>query len=493
MRPLRTFKVEPSLPEELAGLIELAHNLRWTWRGEIREVFRRLDPKLWEATTHNPVAMLGQIDQARLDRASRDPGFIAQYRRVHAELEEYLGKASWWDENYGRSERPRVAYFCAEFGLTECIPNYSGGLGVLAGDHLKSASELGVPLVGVGLLYQKGYFRQRLNADGWQLELFPRNDFYNLPVALVRKGDASGQASGGEEPLTVEVEFPGRAVKVQVWVAHIGRVNLYLLDTNVPENSPEDRQITDQLYGGDQETRIRQEMILGIGGVRALAAMGIRPEAFHMNEGHSAFLGLERIRMLVAEENVSFEAAREAVSASNVFTTHTPVPAGNDAFEPWLVERYFLPYWEKLGLTPEQFLALGRQNGSNGDEPMNLTVLALRLSNRRNGVSRLHEEVSRKLWAGVWPSLPVDEVPIGHVTNGIHTGSWISFDQAGLYDRYLGPDWQEQPADTRIWEAVDQIPDTEVWRTHERRRERLVAFARRRLRDQLTRREWTSG
>jgi len=491
MRPLRTFKVESSLPEELTGLVDLAHNLRWAWRGEIREVFRRLDVRLWETTGHNPVAMLGQLDQERLDRATHDAGFMSQFRRVHAELQEYLTKSSWWDERYGPRERPCVAYFCAEFGLTECIPNYSGGLGVLAGDHLKSASELGVPLVGVGLLYQKGYFRQRLNADGWQLELFPHNDFYNLPVEFLRRRDAAGGAgeaqADGDRPLTVPVEFPGRTVQVQVWVAHVGRVDLYLLDTNVPENSPEDRQITAQLYGGDQETRIRQEMVLGIGGVRALAAMGIRPAAFHMNEGHSAFLSLERVRALMAEAGTGFEAAREAVAASNVFTTHTPVPAGNDAFEPWLIEKYFAGFWETLGLSREAFLALGRQNGADEDEPMNLTVLALRLSHRRNAVSALHEEVSRKLWAGVWPSLPVDEVPIAHVTNGVHTGSWISYDLAGLYDRYLGPDWQEQPADRHVWEGVDQIPDTELWRTHERRRERLVAFARRRLGEQLTR------
>ena len=261
MRPLRTFKVESSLPPELAGLSELAHNLRWSWRGEIREVFRRLDPALWEGCGHNPVAMLGRLDQGRLDRACRDAGFMAQFRRVHAELNEYLTKDSWWDRTHGRSDEPAIVYFCAEFGLTECIPNYSGGLGVLAGDHLKSASELGLPLIGMGLLYQKGYFRQRLNADGWQLDLFPHNDFYNLPVRIVRgpKGDTSGDG----EALKIDVDFPGRAVKAQIWVAHVGRIKLYLLDANVPENSPEDRQITGQLYGGDQEMRIRQEIIDG--------------------------------------------------------------------------------------------------------------------------------------------------------------------------------------------------------------------------------------
>ncbi len=476
MRPLRTYKVEPSLPESLAGLTDLAYNLRWSWRGEVREIFLRLDRDLWEATGHNPVAMLGQIDQRRLTRVGNDPGFLAQVRRAQAELAEYLDKGGWFERTHGRSERPTIAYFCAEFGLTECIPIYSGGLGVLAGDLLKSASELGLPMVGVGMLYQQGYFRQRLNADGWQLELVPRNDFHNMPVRAVMDGS---------EQVTVEVVMPNGPVKVRVWVVQVGRVKLYLLDTNVPENSPDGRQITSQLYGGDHEMRIRQEIILGIGGVRALAAMGITPSVFHMNDGHPAFLALERIRVLMAERKVSFQAAREAVMASNVFTTHTPVPAGNDAFEVWLFDRYFGQYWEEIGLQRDQFLALGRQNGSNDDEPVSLTVLALRLSSCRNGVSRLHGQVSRKLWAGVWPDLPADEVPITHVTNGIHTGSWISHDQAGLYDRYLGPEWQEQPTEASVWETVDQIPDTELWRTHERRRERLVAFARRRLREQL--------
>jgi starch phosphorylase len=479
MRPLRTYKVEPSLPPELKCLDFLAHNLRWAWRGEIREIFQRLDQRLWESAGHNPVAMLGQIDQDRLVALSKDSGFTAQMRRVNEEMKEYLAKPGWWSDNHGAASAPLVAYFCAEFGLTECIPIYSGGLGVLAGDHLKSASELAVPLVGVGLLYQQGYFRQRLNADGWQLELFPRNDFHNMPVTQVVK---DGQ------PVTVEVDFPGRKVKVRVWVIHVGRIELYLLDTNVPENSPEDRQVTAQLYGGDQEMRIRQEVTLGIGGVRALSALGIEPEVFHMNEGHSAFLGLERIRMLMVNQKVPFDVAREAVAASSVFTTHTPVPAGNDAFEPWLVERYFSGYWGQLGLSREAFLGLGRQDVHNNDEPMSLTVLAMRLSGHRNGVSKLHGDVSRKLWSNVWPALPVDEVPIDHITNGIHTATWISHDLTALFDRYLGPEWQEQCADLKIWEGVDQIPDTELWRTHERRRERLVAFSRRRLREEYQRR-----
>ena len=480
MRPLRTFTVEPSLPDVLMPLLEIAHNLWWSWHGDAQDLFRRLDPQAWEDCYHNPVAMLGRIDQARLTEMAKDDGFLTHLQRVGEDLAEYLARPGWWTKTFGGDRTVQVAYFCAEFGITECVPIYSGGLGVLAGDHLKSASDIDVPLVAVGLLYQQGYFRQRLNADGWQLELFPRNDFHNMPVQLVR-GD-------NNQPVTIGVEMLGRVAKAQIWRLQVGRVSLLLLDTNVPENSPEDRHITSQLYGGDQEMRIRQEILLGIGGVRAIKALGLSPKAFHMNEGHSAFLSLERSRVLMAEQGVSFDEAREAVTASNIFTTHTPVPAGNDAFEPWLIDKYFSQYWGQLGLTREQFLALGRQEPANKDEPMNLTVLSLRFSSGRNGVSKLHGQVSRKLWAGVWAGVPVSEVPIQAVRNGVHIRSWISHDMATLYDRYLGPRWHEIPMDATVQKAVDQIPDMELWRTHERRRERLVAFARRRLREQLAKR-----
>ncbi|MCE5280028.1 MAG: alpha-glucan family phosphorylase [Planctomycetaceae bacterium] len=475
MRPLRTFKIEPSLPEPLRPLVEIAYNLRWAWIGDARDVFRRLDPQGWEKSYHNPVAMLGHIDQSRLDEMAQDEGFLAHVDRVYKDLQNYLSRPGWWPKTYGLPDQPQVAYFCAEFAITECLPIYSGGLGVLAGDHLKSASELDIPLVAVGLLYQQGYFRQRLNADGWQLELFPRNDFHNMPVQLMR--DADGRA------VTIDIEFPGHNVRVQAWRAQVGRISLYLLDTNVPENSPEDRHITGQLYGGDQEMRIRQEIVIGIGGVRMLHALGVHPKAYHMNEGHSAFLALERIRLLMEERHISLAEAREAVAASNIFTTHTPVPAGNDAFDSWLIDKYFSHYWPRLGLGRDQFLAMGQQNGAR-DEPVSLPVLAMRLCTFRNGVSKLHGEVTRQLWSGVWNGLPVGELPIGSITNGINTRSWISDDLASLYDRYLGPDWHEKPADTSVWKSVDQIPDTELWRTHERRRERLVAFARKRLHSQ---------
>ena len=480
MRPLRTFTIEPSLPEKLSPLLEIAYNLRWCWQGDAQQLFRRLDPDGWERHYHNPVGMLGDIAQERLAAMAADEGFISHMNRSYQDLQAYLDEPGWWHKAYGGDGKPLVAYFSAEFGISECLPIYSGGLGVLAGDHLKSASELGIPLVGVGLMYQQGYFRQRLNADGWQLELFPRNDFHNLPTTLVRT------ESG--EPLLIDIDMPGHTMKAQVWRLRVGRIELLLLDANVPDNVPEDRHITAQLYGGDQENRVRQEIVLGLGGVRMLRALGYAPKAFHMNEGHSAFLGLERIRMLMAEQGVSFDEAREAVVASNIFTTHTPVPAGNDAFEPWLIDKYFSDYWPQLGLSREQFLALGRQEPNNKDEPMNLTVLALRLSGHRNGVSRLHGAVSRRLWAGVWPGVPTGELPVRHITNGVHTPSWISHDLAELYHRYLGPGWHEKPADIAVWKNVNHIPDTELWRTHARRRERLVAFARRHLARQLSRR-----
>ncbi|MDP6546860.1 MAG: alpha-glucan family phosphorylase [Phycisphaerae bacterium] len=481
MRPLRTFTIEPALPPKLKQLSEIAENLWWSWHGDAQDIFRRLDREAWEECYHNPVAMLGQLGQDRLEKLARDDGFISHIQRVHEDLQRYLTDSGWWPKTYGTDHAgPTVAYFCAEYGITETLPIYSGGLGVLAGDHMKSASELNVPLVGIGLLYQQGYFRQRLNADGWQLELFPRNDFANLPCQRIRTDD------GAE--LSIDIDLADHVVKAYVWRVRMGRTDLYLLDTNVPSNSPEDRHITAQLYGGDQETRIRQEIILGVGGVRMLRALGFSPKVYHMNEGHSAFLSLERIRFLMSDWDIDFHTAAEIVVSSNVFTTHTPVPAGNDAFEPWLIEKYMGGFAEQLGISTDDFLGLGRQETGNNDEPMCLTILAMRMAKYRNGVSELHGRISRSLWADVWPGVPDDEIPIRHITNGIHTPSWISHELSALYDRYLGPDWSEKWTDTSTWEAAENIPDPELWRTHERRRERLVSFARRRLRKQLSKR-----
>lgn len=480
MKPIRTFTVVPSLPEPLEGLRELAYNLRWAWNHEAIELFRRLDSELWESSGHNPVWMLGSIDQAKLESAARDDAFLAHLERVARDFQGYLkGETHWFRRTWRREDhQPLVAYFSAEFGVTECLSIFAGGLGILAGDHLKSASDLGVPLVGVGLLYQQGYFRQYLNQAGWQQEDYTANDFHNLPVTLVRRPDG--------EVVTVQVQYPGRMVTAQVWRAQVGRIPLYLLDTNLAANQhPEDRDLTDQLYGGDLDMRIRQEVMLGIGGYRALEALGLEPTVYHMNEGHSAFLALERVRRLMEQRGLGFAEARELASASLVFTGHTPVIAGHDYFPPEMIDRYLGDYARLLGLNREEFLRLGR-HGDGGDFCM--TILALRLAAASNGVSRLHGEVSRKMWNHLWPGVPEKEVPIGHVTNGVHFQSWISYEMNQLYDRYLGPKWREEPGDQAFWQRVDNIPAEELWRTHERRRERLVAFARRRLRAQLLRR-----
>ncbi len=364
-----------------------------------------------------------------------------------------------------------------EFGLTECLPIYSGGLGILAGDHLKSASELGVPLVGVGLLYQKGYFRQYLTSEGWQQERNPVNDFSTLPLRPLHAADGSS--------VRVSVELADRTVVLRPWRAQVGRVLLVLLDANVPENPPDLQDLTDELYGGDGDTRIRQEIVLGIGGIRALVALGLAPRIFHMNEGHCAFLSLERIRVLIEQRKLPFREAVEIVAASGVFTTHTPVPAGIDMFTADQMDRYFGACRTACGVARDEFLDLGRLHPGRADEAFSMAVLAIRTASIVNGVSRLHGRVSRAMWQDAWPGVPVDEVPIAHVTNGVHSQSWISDDMRTLYDRYLGPRWAEEPGDTRIWLRSEHIPGGELWRTHERRRERLVAFARRRLRAQL--------
>jgi starch phosphorylase len=476
-RPLRTFTVLPHLPERLQPLHKLAYNMWWCWSHEAISLFRRIDDDLFGTVENSPVKLLGAIDQARLEALSRDDGFLAHLERVAEAFDHYMEASTWYGETYGEASPCRVAYFSAEFGLHDSVPIYSGGLGVLAGDHLKSASDLGLPMVGVGLMYREGYFRQYLNVDGWQQERYPENDFFNLPLLPETRADGT--------PLIIGVPFPGREVQARVWRIQVGRLPLYLLDCNIPQNSPEDRQITGRLYGGDQDMRIKQELILGVGGVRALRALNKPPIVCHMNEGHSAFCGLERIRALMEQHRLDFAAAREAVLAGTCFTTHTPVPAGNDVFPPALVEHYLGTFIEAFRIDKNEFLGLGRQNPRDTNEPFCMTVLAIRLSNSTNGVSKLHGQVSRRMWKSIWPDLPDAELPIGSITNGIHTRTWVSPDMIQLYDRYLGVQWEERPTDHSIWKRADHIPDAELWRTHERRRERLVGFARARLKTQL--------
>ncbi|WP_428389994.1 alpha-glucan family phosphorylase [Mucisphaera sp.] len=474
---IRQFQVEPSLPESLRPLIDIAHNLWWCWNHDAVELFVRLDQNLWTETKHNPIKLLGLVSQDKLESAARDEGFLGQLQQVHGQLKAHLARAPWMPEGQKDPKEYRVCYFCAEFGLTESLQIYSGGLGVLAGDHLKSASELGIPLIAIGLLYRHGYFQQYLSPDGWQQETDPNLDFAQLPVHPVK--DSSG------EQVKVSVRLPGRDVKIGLSKVQVGKVTLYLLDTNLPENTEDDRVITGQLYGGDMETRIKQEIVLGIGGVRALEAIGIRPDVCHMNEGHSAFLGLERIRRLIEDHDLSFDEARQAAASSHVFTTHTPVPAGIDRFPPDMIKRYFKDYHESLRLDMEGLLALGREDVTDKEEFFSMATLAIRTADWCNGVSKLHGHVSRGMWKDVWPEVPANEVPIGHVTNGVHARTWLNPDLITLFDRYLGTPWREDQADSAVWKGVSEIPNEDIWRVHENARQKLIVWAKRKLRAQM--------
>jgi starch phosphorylase len=479
IQPLREFLVRPSLPAPIERMSELAYNILWSWEPIIRSAFRRLDHALWRECGYNPVLMLGRVSQATLEKAATDSRYLALYRAAC--------------EAYDRGTRKHappvdnklIAYFSAEYGLTECLPVYSGGLGILSGDHLKSCSDQDFPLIGLGLLYQQGYFRQFLNPDGWQQERYPVNDFYTLPLSPVK--DAEGR------DLKVTVKLPTGNVFIQVWKLEVGRITLYLMDTNIPENVlPQDRDITDSLYGGDIDTRIRQEIVLGIGGMRALQAMGLKPSVFHMNEGHSAFLALEQIRLLMRDQKLRFDEALEAARVSNVFTTHTPVPAGIDIFDPGLMYHYFSEYCSEVGIDFQQLMALGRRDIWNRDERFSMAVLALNTASYRNAVSRLHREVSQEMFHDLWPQLPVWEVPIGSVTNGVHLPSWLNGDLALLYDQYLEPDWRDRFNDPTVWRALLEIPDEELLEVHRRHKRRLIAFVRTRQQASAVRRQASS-
>jgi len=481
-RALCTFTAIPALPPALERLRELAYNVRWAWHEDTLDLFRRLGEDLWYASGNNPVKLLGMVPQERLEEAAKDEGFLVHLADVCADFDTYMrGEPAWFGGDQEAQYNFRIAYFSAEFGITECLPIFAGGLGVLAGDHLKSASDLGVPLVGIGLLYQQGYFRQHLDESGWQWESYEINDPAVLPLRLSVDRDG--------KPITVSVMLSGRPVYARVWLLQVGRVPLYLLDTNFSANAqPEDRDLTDYLYGGGNELRIRQEIMLGIGGARALQALGIRPQVCHINAGHSAILTLERIRVFMHEAGLTFPKARMITSAGTVFTTHTPVEAGHDRFSSEMMDRYLTGYaGDMLGLSRWDFFALGRENPGNDGELFGMTKLALGMSTANNGVARLHGEVSRKMWQSQWPAIPEDEVPIGHITNGVHLPSWCAAPLKRLFARYLSPRWQERVTDSALWDRIDQIPDQMLWRTHVGRRERLITIARQVLRRQLQR------
>ena len=482
-KPVRIFTSTPSLPSALERLQELAYNVRWAWDEDTISLFQRLDADLWESSGHNPVRMLAEVSATRLEELAKDEGFVAQLNEVCGSFDTYMQAGSTWYSRTHESDGLLAAYFSAEFGITECLSIFAGGLGVLAGDHLKSASDLGVPIVGVGLMYQQGYFSQYLDADGWQKESYIENDFASLPLTLER----------GEHgiPLQVDIEIDNRTVYARIWRLQVGRIPLYLLDTNFNANEhDEDRNLTDYLYGGGNELRIRQEIILGIGGYRALQLLGLKPQVFHLNEGHSAFLTLDRTRQLMQEHNLSFHEARIATAASVVFTTHTPVEAGHDRFSPELMDRYMVSYAKKsLGLERREFLALGREHADNDQELFGMTKLALRMSSACNGVAKLHGQVSRAMWQNLWPAVPENEVPIRHVTNGIHISSWISSSLKRHVDRYVGPRWREEAISESQWKHAEQIPDDMLWHTHSVRKERLILRARRSLQSRLERLE----
>ena len=476
---MKSFRAQPanhfSLPRRIHRLGELAYNLWWTWNPDAQRLFSRIDHDFWERTYHNPVLFLRQIERAHLNAVAQDRGYLDFYDRTFRIFDQYINtKETWFMQNHPDQINRPIAYFSSEFGLHETLPIYAGGLGVLSGDHVKEASDLGLPFVAVGFLYTRGYFSQHITEDGWQEARFKRLHFEDMPVMPILDQD--------DKPLTVTVELPGRDVLARIWEIHVGRVPLYLLDTDVDGNSAADRELTARLYNSDLEARISQELILGIGGVRALRRLGYNPSVWHMNEGHSAFMGLERVREMVAADH-AFEEAQAAVKASTIFTTHTPVPAGSDEFPLWLIDKYFANLWPELGLDRESFINLARRKMSWG-ETFSMPLLAFRFAERRNGVSELHGQVARKMWNFLWPDLREEDVPISYVTNGIHTGTWLARRLDHLFRRYLGRNWASHLDDPDLWEDIDNIPDEELWAVRRHLKRKLVFYMRDRAREQ---------
>ena len=466
--------VFPIMPSRISRLYELAYNLWWSWHPEARTLYSRLDPTLWENVGHNPVRFLSEVEPERLEEAANQADYLQHYDSVLKDFDAYMhprANETWFARTYPALTNQTIAYFSAEFGLHEALPIYSGGLGILSGDHCKEASDLGLPFVGVGFLYPQGYFRQHITRDGIQEAIYDKLHFSQSPA--VPACDNNGNE------IIISVELPGRRIHAKVWKLQVGRIPLYLMDTDVPPNAPPDRELSARLYGGDREMRISQEIVLGIGGVRALRALGISPAAWHINEGHAAFLNLERCRELVVA-GLSFNEAREVVAANSLFTTHTPVPAGNDTFSYDLIDKYFGSYWGQVGLNRNQFMEVAREDHGWGPT-YGMTVLALRLTGQHNGVSALHGAVSRRMWQFLWPGVDVEEVPIDAITNGVHSPSWVAPEMNDLFKRYLGEDWADRVDDADMWEHVMDIPDEELWRTHMQRKQALIDYTRRHL------------
>ena len=459
--------VNPQLPKRIGKLSEIANNLWWSWNTEFLRLFKIIDRDLWETCEKNPVKFLKRVSQDRLEAVVENTDFLREYDRLAKEFDDYVtSKNTWFSNKYPENKKDLIAYFSAEYGLDQTIPIYSGGLGILSGDHLKSASDLGIPLVAVGLLYKNGYFHQKINGNGEQETEYNNIELSNLPINPVK--DENG------EELKIYVKFEKRKVYLKVWQINVGRIKLYLLDSDIDENTPEDREVTLRLYGGDQEMRIKQEIILGMGGTNLLTrALGLNPTVYHMNEGHSAFLILELIKNIIKEKKVSFEVAKDIASSKTVFTTHTPVPAGNDIFPIGLVEKYFKEFWPRLGLDREEFLKLGMKPCTELELGFNMGIFALKVAGKKNGVSKLHGAVSRELFGDVWPEIAANESPITYVTNGIHTCSWLAPSLKELYNKYLIPYWQDNIYKDEVWENINNIPNQELWGIHQKRKQKL--------------------
>ena len=473
--------VNPQLPKRIEKLSVIANNLWWSWNTEFLKLFRKIDNDLWEKCGKNPIKFLREVSQDRLEAVAKDLIFLHEYDKNVENFEDYMNsKDTWFVEKYPENKKDLIAYFSAEYGLDETIPIYSGGLGILSGDHLKSASDLGIPLVAVGLLYKNGYFHQKINENGEQETEYHDIDLYNLPIHPVK-------TENGED-LIIYLKFPKRRIYLKVWQINVGRVKLYLLDSDIEKNNPEDRDVTLRLYGGDQEMRIRQEIVLGMGGVNLLTrALGLKPTVYHMNEGHSSFLILELIKNVIKEKQVSFDIARDIVSSQTVFTTHTPVPAGNDIFPISLVEKYFKDFWPRLAISREEFLKMGMKPCNDLENGFNMGILALKVAGKKNGVSKLHGAVSRELFADVWPEIAANESPIGYVTNGIHTCSWLSPSLKQLYNKYLIPYWQDKIQYDYVWEKIKNIPDDKLWEAHQARKQKLLTLVKNNVTERLRR------
>lgn len=477
---LGSIQVVPELPDEIKRLKDLANNLYYSWNPEARQLFRTIDQELWHYVNHNPVKFLREVQQKKLEKYANDAEYLALFKKVIVEFDQYMSpKETWFSKTCPEAKDKLIAYFSAEFGLHESLPIYSGGLGVLSGDHLKSCSDLGIPVVGITLFYHQTYFTQQIDAQGRQIALYPTQNPEELPLYPVL--DDTGKK------LLIDITVATQKVKARIWKAQVGRIEVYLLDTDIPENNPENRSITSRLYGGDQEMRISQEIVLGMGGVIALKALGLKPSAWHMNEGHSVFLALERIRSLVKDEQMQFHEALEAVKANTIFTTHTPVPAGNDAFPLHIKDKYFERYWEEMGITRHEFIELGSQVQPEGYEIFNLTILSLKLSRFRNGVSKLHGEVSRNMWSSVWEDIPPEEIPIDSITNGVHSMTWTVYRMRKLFDEYLGSEWRQKLDDVQFWKSIFEIPDEALWKAKLEVKEKMLSHLRQRLADQYRR------